>query len=174
VRFEEQAVGSVEVHGRRYEVIASWMGNDFQLTFHPVPNRPITGVPQATLSLDGTVSGFRWLIVDETEHGPTLGDVEARIDEVGEDVRLGWLGAALDAQIERAVDMTRRLAESQGQWLTRLHRFTLAAAATRWPEPGLRRQLQRRAADWDGSWSDLLATARAEPPTKPEKDLENS
>jgi hypothetical protein len=162
VRFEEQAIDSVDVLARRYEVVASWMGSDFQLTFHPVPNRPITGVPQATLSLDGTVSGFGWLIVDETEHAPTLGDVAARVDELGEDVRLGWLGAALDAQIDQAVDMTRRLTESQGQWLARLHRFTLAAAAARWPEPGLRRQLQRNVADWDGSWSDLLAAARAE------------
>jgi hypothetical protein len=41
--------------------------------------------------------------------------------------------------------MARRLAESQGEGLARLHRFTLAAGA-----------------NWDGSWSDLLAAGRAE------------
>ena len=160
VRFEEESVGSVEVLARRYDIVALWSGSAFQLTFHPVPNRPITGVPQATMALDGTVSEFRWLIMDDSEQGPSLADLQARIDELEEKVRLDWLSAALDIQIERAVDMTRRLAESQVEWLARLQRFTLAAAAAQWPEPPLRRQLQRMAAHWDGSWSDLLAAAR--------------
>jgi hypothetical protein len=150
------------VGARRYEIIALWAGSAFQVTFHPIPNRPITGVPQATLSLDGTVTGYRWLIVDDSEQGPSLTDLRARIEELDEAVRLDWLRGALEVQIEGAVDMARRLAESQGEWLTRLHRFTLAAAAARWPEPTVRRQLLRTAADWDGSWSDMLAAARAE------------
>lgn len=162
MRFEEQSVGSVEVLARRYDIVALWAGSAFRLTFHPVPNRPITGVPQATMALDGTVSEFRWLIVDDSEQGPSLADLQARVDELEEKVRLDWLSAALDVQIERALDMMRQLADSQSEWLARLHLFTLLAAAARWPEASLRRELQRMSVDWEGSWSDLLAAARAQ------------
>jgi hypothetical protein len=163
LRFEEQSVGAFEVAGHRYEVLARWEGTEFQVTFHPVPNRPLIGVPQATLSLDASVSGFRWLIVDDDEFGPSLADFAARIDELGEDARLDWVRAAAEVQIEGAVDMATRLAQSQTDWLARLHRFTLVAAASRWPEPVLRRTLLRMAGQWDGSWDEMLAAARSEP-----------
>jgi hypothetical protein len=132
----------------------------FRATFLPAPRPAKTGVVQAGLLLDATLSDFRWLIVDQTGKGPSLGAFKAEVEGIGEEARLQWLTRALDLHIDDALAITIDLAQRQNDWLDRLHRFTLVAAAARWPERDIRHLLLAGAATWTGSWTDLLTDAQ--------------